>query len=52
MQFRVVKDSLINNVLGPAEFGRFQTVGFQRQMKGAGEVVGTLRMVQVYFSAG
>ena len=52
MNFRVIKQSLIDNVLGPAEAGRFQTVGFQRQAKSAEEVKGILRTVQVYYSSG
>lgn len=52
MYFRTVKSSIVNNVLGPAEAGRFQTVGFQRQAKSADEVLDESRMVQVYYSAG
>ena len=52
MNFETVKDSIINNILGPAEAGRFQTIGFQRQSKNADEVLDELRMVQVYFSRG
>lgn len=52
MNFRTIKDSLINNVLGPAEAGRFQTIGFQRQSKSAEEVKGNLRTAQVYYSSG
>ena len=35
MNFRVIKASLIDNVIGPAEAGRFTTIGFQRQSKSA-----------------
>ena len=52
MRFRTVKDSIVNNVLGPAEAGRFVTVGFQRQSTSADEVLDTSRIVQVYFSEG
>jgi len=52
MMFRTVKDSLINNVLGPAEHGRYRTIGYQRQMKAAGEALGDDRMVQVFFHSG
>lgn len=52
MIFETVKASIINNILGPAEAGRFQTIGFQRQSKNADEVLDDLRMVQVYFSRG
>lgn len=51
MKFRQIKESLINNVLGPAEAGRFQAVGYQRQGKAAEEVTGDNRMVQVFYGA-
>lgn len=53
MFFRTVKDSIINNVLGPAEHGRFQTVGYQRQLKSADETTeDSTRLVQVYYYSG
>jgi hypothetical protein len=52
MMFRRVKDSIINNVLGPASAGRFRVVEYQRQAKAAEEVVGNNRLVQVFYSAG
>jgi hypothetical protein len=52
MNFRTIKASIINDVLGPAEGSNFQTVGFQRQVKSADETLDTLRMVQVYYSSG
>jgi hypothetical protein len=52
MRFREVKQSLINNVLGPAEAGRFQTIGFQRQKKSAEENKGNSRTIQVYYNSG
>lgn len=52
MLFRTVKNSIIENVLGPAETGSFQTIGFQRQVKNASEVLGVNRFVQVYFKSG
>ena len=52
MMFRTVKDSIVNNVLGPAEEGRFVTIGFQRQSKSANEVLDMSRLVQVYFAGG
>jgi hypothetical protein len=51
MQFRKNKDAIVT-ILGNAENGRYQTVGFQRQTKSADEVLGNDRMVQVYYSAG
>jgi hypothetical protein len=52
MFFQTVKDSLINNVLGPAEAGRFQTVGFQRQVKAAEMTLDNLRTAQVFYIGG
>lgn len=50
MQFRTVKTSLIDNVLGPAAAGRFVTVGFQRQSSAADQKLDSSRTVQVYFA--
>ncbi len=52
MNFRIIKDQIANNILGPAEVGRFQTIGFQRQSTGAAEVLGNLRFVQLFYSSG
>lgn len=52
MNFRTIKDQIVNNILGPAEAGRFQTIGFQRQSTGAEEVLGNLRFVQFFYSSG
>lgn len=52
MNFRTIKDSIIDNVLGPAEAGRFQTIGFQRQTTDGEEVLGSNRFVQCYYSSG
>ncbi|MCK5127577.1 MAG: hypothetical protein KAR42_15075 [candidate division Zixibacteria bacterium] len=52
MNFETVKDSIVNNILAPAEAGRFRTVGFQRQSINADEVEDNLRLVQIYFSRG
>ena len=51
MMFRVIKDSLINNVIGPAACEKFVVVGFQRQSKNALETVDQLRTVQVFYAA-
>ncbi|KPK96010.1 hypothetical protein AMJ80_02395 [bacterium SM23_31] len=51
MNFRLIHDSIIN-ILGLAEAGRFQTIGFQRQTKAVEEAVDNSRMVTVFYSAG
>lgn len=52
MAFRIVKDAIVNNVLGPAEAGRYQTIGYQRQVKDAAGVLDNSRLVQLYYSGG
>jgi hypothetical protein len=52
MQFILVKESLIKNVYGPAEDGRFQTIGFPRPAAGAEEIVDNLRRLTVYYDQG
>ena len=52
MQFRVLKASIIDDVLVPAEGGQYVTVGAQRQSKSADEVKDSSRTVQLYYSAG
>jgi hypothetical protein len=52
MNFRLVLDALINKVLGPAERGRFRTVGFQDQKRAAPEVLDCERTVQVFYDSG
>ena len=52
MAFRIIKDSLVKKVLGPAERGRFRTIGYQRQGKAAEEVAGLSRTVQAFWSSG
>jgi hypothetical protein len=49
MNFRVIKDSIIDNVLGPNSTGKFVVVGFQRQNKNAVETLDTSRTVQVFY---
>lgn len=49
MNFRVIKDSIIDNVLGPNSTGKFIVVGFQRQNKNAVETLDTSRTVQVFY---
>ena len=51
MNFRIIKDS-ITNILGTAEAGRYQTIGFQRQTKAVQEAINNNRMVTVFYSAG
>lgn len=49
MQFEKLKRSIIDNVLVPAEAGRYVTVGYQRQRESA-DVINGNRQVTVYFS--
>lgn len=51
MNFITIKNSIIN-ILGTAEAGRYQTIGFQRQTKAAEEFKDTNRMVTVYYNRG
>ena len=51
MQFETVKASIVA-ILGAAEAGRYQTVGFQRQSINADEVLDDLRQVQVFYTRG
>lgn len=49
MIFQQVKDALINQILGPAEAGRYITVGYQRQIK---SLAGDTKLVQAYYAGG
>jgi hypothetical protein len=51
MNFEVLQQSIIDNVLVPAEAGRFVTVGYQRQRESA-NVINSNRQVTVYYSEG
>lgn len=51
MQFQKLKESIIANVLVPAESGRYVTVGHQRQRDSA-EVINGNSQVTLYFSEG
>jgi hypothetical protein len=51
MQFRKIESSVID-ILTAAENGRYQTVGFQRQVSSASEILGNNRKVVFYYSAG
>jgi hypothetical protein len=51
MKFEVLKQSIIDDVLVPAEAGRFVTIGYQRQRESA-EAINLNRQVTVYFSEG
>ena len=51
MKFRKIKFSIIDNVLGPAEAGRYQTIGYQKQNTDVEDVLGNKRTVQVFFSS-
>lgn len=51
MNFRLIKDNLINKILGPAANYRYRVVGFQSQAKSAEEVLDCDREVKVYYSS-
>ncbi|RPI64778.1 MAG: hypothetical protein EHM48_00005 [Planctomycetaceae bacterium] len=51
MSFRDVKTAL-TDLLGNNAEGRFRVIGFQKQTKGAEEMSGNNRMVQIYYSEG
>lgn len=51
MNFRLIKDSITDNVLGPAEAGRFRTIGYQKQTADVEDVLGDKRTVQVFYSS-
>jgi len=51
MNYKTIRDAL-KVLLVANEFGRFKTVMFQRQRKGANEVKGVLRTVQVFYKGG
>jgi hypothetical protein len=49
MQFEILKQNIIDNVLVPGEGGQYVTIGYQRQRDSA-EVIKQNRQVTVYFS--
>lgn len=51
MQFEIAEQSILDNVLGPAEAGRFVTIGGQRQRESA-EAIDDLRKVMVFYDEG
>ena len=51
MQFEIVEQSILDNVLGPAETGRFVTIGGQRQRESA-EAINAKRKVMVFYQEG
>ena len=51
MQFEIVEESILDNVLGPAEAGRFVTIGGQRQRESA-EAINAKRKVMVFYQDG
>jgi len=51
MKFEEVRDNIIT-ILGNAEGGRYQTIGFQRQSSAAEEAENNKRMVSVYYKSG
>ena len=52
MNFRKIKNSITEKVLGPAEGGRYRTIGYQKQNTDVEDVLGKNRTVQVFFSSG
>lgn len=50
MNFETIRNAIIT-ILGAAEAGRYQTIGFQRQSTSA-EEINNLPMVQVYYKSG
>lgn len=51
MNFRKIKNSITDNVLGPAENGRYRTIGYQKQTVDVEDVLGNNRTVQVFYSS-
>lgn len=51
MNFRIIKDGIINKVLFPASAGKFIVIGSQKQSRDAVETLNLKRTVQVYYSA-
>lgn len=51
MNFRILKQSIIDDVLVPAEQGRYVTAGYQKQRRSADEINAN-RQVTVYYSEG
>ena len=51
MNFRKIKISITDNVLGPAEGGRYRTIGYQKQNTDVEDVLGKNRTVQLFFSS-
>ena len=51
MNFRTLKQSIIDNVLVPSEQGQYVTAGYQKQRKSADEI-NVNRQVTVYYSEG
>lgn len=51
MLFRQLNQAIIT-LLGENEYGRYQTIGYQRQKKSEQDAKGTKRLVQVYYNAG
>ncbi len=52
MAFRTIKNAIVNDVLGPVENGRYQTVGYQKRGKSADEIKENLRSVEIYYASG
>jgi len=52
MEFQRLAKSIVDDILGANEEGRFRTVGFQRQDTSAEENLDNDRSIQVFYSAG
>lgn len=52
MVFRVIKKSIVENILGPAQRDYFRTIGYSLPELGAEEVLNNKRVVSVYFAEG
>lgn len=52
MKYREIKESIINNVLGPQQTDKFRVIGYQDHGRAAEEVLNNNRLVQVYYREG
>ncbi len=52
MVFRVIKKSIVKNILGPAQRDYFRTIGYSLPELGAEEVLNRKRVVSVYYEEG
>lgn len=52
MNFRIVKESIVNNILIPGEKGQYKTLEYQTQGMGAEQILGNDRTAFVYYFQG